>query len=447
MSQATGSGSAPAYWERVTSLNAQTAEERLRQAQEVARIHEAPAVNEHVNNHVHTSFSFSPYSPTAAVWAAREAGLTTVGIVDHDSVSGASEFRRAGEIFGMATTTGFEMRVSMAESRLGPRRYNSPDMEGSAYIVCHGLPHTEIDAADELLRPVRNAREARNRRMVARLNEILSGTGLPELSYDEDVRPLSEAAAGGTVTERHIMFALARAIRRHVGDGDAADAGRALTAFLEKELQLPLEEKQRERLQETDSPHLDYDVLGVLKAQFVPRIFEQPTADECIPVSTAVDAMLRFGAVPSYPYLGDITASPTGDKKPQSFEDSFLDELMPELCRLGFRAVTYMPPRNTREQLHRIQRLSREYGLMEISGVDVNSSRQSFQCPEILDPDFRHLIDSTWALIEHERAQEEGSPGLYDTDGPGGDISRQVPACAAEGRARFGQAENDGRSG
>ena len=33
-----------------------------------------------VNNHIHTIYSFSPYSPTAAVWFARQAGLCTCGL-------------------------------------------------------------------------------------------------------------------------------------------------------------------------------------------------------------------------------------------------------------------------------------------------------------------------------------------------------------------------------
>jgi hypothetical protein len=40
---------------------------------------------------------------------------------------------------------------------------------------------------------------------------------------------------------------------------------------------------------------------------------------------------------------------------------------------------------------------------MEISGVDINNSRQSFNCPEVLKDEYRHLIDTTWALIMHER--------------------------------------------
>jgi hypothetical protein len=62
-----------------------------------------------------------------------------------------------------------------------------------------------------------------------------------------------------------------------------------------------------------------------------------------------------------------------------------------------------MPPRNTRAQLDRISRLCEEYGFMQISGVDINSSRQVFNCPESLAPRFANLITATWALIGHEK--------------------------------------------
>ena len=51
-----------------------------------------PPTGEDVNNHIHTTYSFSPYSPTAAVYFARMAGLATCGLMDHDSIAGAEEF-------------------------------------------------------------------------------------------------------------------------------------------------------------------------------------------------------------------------------------------------------------------------------------------------------------------------------------------------------------------
>jgi hypothetical protein len=56
---------------------------------------------------------------------------------------------------------------------------------------------------------------------------------------------------------------------------------------------------------------------------------------------------------------------------------------------------------------------------MVISGVDINSSRQSFNCPEVLLPPFRHLVDTTWALIVHERLSSvDRSFGLFAPDNP-----------------------------
>ena len=57
------------------------------------------------------------------------------------------------------------------------------------------------------------------------------------------------------------------------------------------------------------------------------------------------------GAISAYAYLGDVGDSVTGDKRAQKFEDDYLDELVPYLKELGFRAITYMPSRNTKAQL------------------------------------------------------------------------------------------------
>jgi len=40
--------------------------------------------------------------------------------------------------------------------------------------------------------------------------------------------------------------------------------------------------------------------------------------------------------------------------------------------------------------------------LNAISGEDINSPFQGFICEKIETPEFKHLIDSAWALIGHE---------------------------------------------
>ena len=71
--------------------------EGLENLKELMKTEPQPETGRDVNNHIHTTYSFSPYSPTAAVWFARAAGLCTCGLMDHDSIAGAEEFLAAAE--------------------------------------------------------------------------------------------------------------------------------------------------------------------------------------------------------------------------------------------------------------------------------------------------------------------------------------------------------------
>jgi hypothetical protein len=383
-----------------------------------------------VNNHVHTFYSFSPYSPTAAAWMARAAGLQAVGSVDHDSISAAGETVSACAILGIGSTTGCELRVNFTGIPVEGRRINNPDSENLAYMVFHGVPARSVEKIDAFLAPIREVRNERNRLQTERMAEHLRAAGGPDVTFAE-VRAASMADEGGSITERHILYAASRALM------DFMQPGQPLRSFVEANLSGPLAGTIRTRLDDPTNAHYVYDLLGALKSSFLPEFFVQPTEAECIPVAEAVAVANEAGAIPAYAYLGDVGESPTGDKKAARFEDSYLDELVPLLKEIGFRAVTYMPPRNTKAQLLRVQELCRTHDLMEISGVDINSSRQVFTCPEILDPDFRHLIDATWALIAHEKLVEYGDDtSLFAaSDRFGATLSERIQAFARMGRA------------
>ena len=385
-------------------LHSSRAPERLQALSKIKDALEAgtmprPEAGEDVNNHIHTIYSFSPYPPAEAVWRSFNAGLRTAGIMDHDTISGAGEFIEAGKTIGLATTIGVECRCDFTSTPLAGRRLNNPDQLSNAYIAIHGIPHTRIEEVSAYFEPLRQARNRRNRRMVQRLNDRLGRDELL-LDFDADVAPLSMVHEGGSITERHILFALSQRLIHRFG------RGRSLLAFLEQQLCLNLTPKVQELLGAANNPHYPYDLLGALKSDLV-RQFYIDAADECPSVQECLTFCERIGAVSAYAYLGDITESVTGDKKAQAFEDSYLDELFEVLTALGFRAVTYMPNRNTPAQLARVQSLCRQHGLFEISGVDINSPRQEFTCPEIRQRQFRHLIESTWALIGHEAAATE----------------------------------------
>lgn len=362
-------------------------------------INKEPVDFEYVNNHIHTTYSFSPYSPTKALWMAFISGLKTAGIMDHDSVGGTLEFIEAGNILKMATTVGMECRVDMSSTKLAGKRINNPDQKSIAYVAFHGIPHTQLHKVSRFIKPYQKERNKRNRVMVESINHLMEEYDI-SIDFDKDVTPVSMIHDGGTVTERHLLFALSEKIINKIQKGEET------VRFLKDKLGIYVSEKLESLLMDEENPHYAYDLLGVLKSDLVEKFYIPATA-ECPSVHDMISLCNETGAISAYAYLGDVGVSITGDKKAQKFEDDYIDLLFTELKRLGFKAVTYMPSRNTKEQLRRVKALCDKYGFFQISGEDINSPRQKFICGALKDPEFKNLTDATWALIGHETAATE----------------------------------------
>lgn len=409
--------------------------------------HELPPLTSESNNHIHTIYSFSPYTPAMACLRGREAGLQVVGSVDHDSIAAAAEMRDAGAILGMGVVTGFECRVFLhsadevasGSAPFADRKLNNPDSVGIAYMTVQGIPAGARGEVEDFLRPIRKARLERTRHMTAGANAVLRDLGAPELDFETDVVGISQFASGGTITERHLLYAMSEALISGFGRGDALVEGL-------QGMGITVPSPLRDQLADPANRFLAHDLLGLLKAEYMERFYIQPTrmADggELPDARTVVDFALRIGAIPCYAYLGDVSASTTGDKKTESFEDSYLDELVAHLAETGFPAITFMPPRNTAEQLARVSALAAKHQMVEVSGVDINQPRQAFSCAELAEPRFAHLGDSTWALVAHEElSAADPTRGLLHADNPmaGMPLAERIAAYGELGRGLVNQ--------
>ena len=375
-------------------LNAAAKEDRLNALKELMNsIKQRPETGKNVNNHIHTTYSFSPYSPTMAAYLAWQSGLATAGIMDHDSVGGIKEFIEAGRIIGIAVTVGFELRTCFKKTPFEGKRINNPDQHTVAYLAMHGIPHDKIEEAEAFLKPYREARNIRNRLMTKKLCDFVQSAGL-KIDFDKDVLPLSMHHEGGSVTERHILYALAEKIT------EKEKPGKDVIAFLKDKFDIAVTGANYDRLCKDDLWYR-YHLLGVLKSHMVEHFYID--ADAELPHYTEFIKLAdSLGAISAYAYLGDVGDSVTGDKKTQRFEDEYLDELITFLKDAGFMAITYMPARNTDSQLKRIMELCRQYEFFEICGEDINSPFQPFICKALEREEYKHLIDSAWRLIEHE---------------------------------------------
>nr|MBO4517924.1 PHP domain-containing protein [Clostridia bacterium] len=292
-------------------------------------------------------------------------------------------------------TCGVEVR---AKFKKGFGKINHPDQADCIYMAAHGIPAQSVKPLNDYLAFYREKRYERDAKMCDLITEKYGKFGIT-LDFKKDVYPLSQAQEGGSITERHLLFALSKKLADRFGRTDA------LLDFLTDDLKLGVSEKIKGYLLDQTNPHFLYDLLGVLKAD---TKFFYIDADEEMPDAYEFVSLVKsYGAIPAYAYLGDVGDSVTGDKKAQKFEDDFLPELMEEIKKAGFLAVAYMPTRNTKAQLDRIMGFCREYGFFQISGEDINSPRQKFACAALGLPEYSHLIDSTWALIGHEAISSE----------------------------------------
>jgi len=86
-------------------------------------------------------------------------------------------------------------------------------------MTVQGIPSSVRSLVREFLEPIHRERNYRNRRMVQRINEILSSLDLQPLDFQIDVIDQSKAAEGGSVTERHLLAAVGRRFVDRYGRG------------------------------------------------------------------------------------------------------------------------------------------------------------------------------------------------------------------------------------
>jgi len=341
-----------------------------------------PKLREYDTNiHIHSFYSFSPYSPTKAAYMAYKSGLKTMGIVDHDTLSGANEFLKACDILNRAGTVGFECRVHFDVFN-GEETINNPAQKNNAYITVHGVPKKYIKKADDFLKLLREKRNLRNIKMTAIINENFKDDNI-SIDFYNDVIPLSKLKEGGSVTERHLLYILGLKIIAKFGKG------KELVDFLYKK-GYELNDMQRVFLLEKDNPYYEYDLLCVLKGKI--KTFYVAATDECVDIKELVSFSNSIGAITAYPFNSTV-----------NYGQENLDKLFIQLKNAGINAVSYSPLKITDEHRKKVQNLCRHYELLEINGNDINSPRNKFDNEELLKEEFANLTDSSWAVIGHDR--------------------------------------------
>lgn len=152
--------------------------------------------------HTHSTASDGLFAPAELVRLAREAGLTRIGLVDHDTTDGLAEAIAAGEQYGVAVVPGIEVNTDL------------PNKQGEVHVLGYYVEY-ENPSFQASLRLIRDARERRGERMV----ELLREQGV-NITWQR-VREIAQGAVG----RPHVARAL-------IEQGYADDVSEAFDKYL-----------------------------------------------------------------------------------------------------------------------------------------------------------------------------------------------------------------------
>ncbi len=348
------------------------------------------------NCHIHTNESFSVFrSPTEAVWQAAREGLAVLGINDHYTVAGHEEFRRACKIAGIEATFSMEAVGMDRAAEATKLLLNDPDNPGRVYLCAKGITRTPPDSsmAAQSLAHMRAALERRHREMTVKVDRLFRERLEADGPSWEDVRALTPR---GNATERHVGWAALVRLRQI-----AAERGVPVTEVIERCCGAAPPEG-------ADDAALQIFLRGKLLKAGAP-CYVRETEDAFVSSEELRDMFLAFGAIPTYPVLGNPVTSGERD----------VGALLDRLEASGFYAIEVIPHRNTRERLAEIVSAARRRWWPVFNGTEHNTPEaRPLLDPFALDPEFEPWFrQSTALLLGHQAAVSRGEPGFVGEDG------------------------------
>jgi predicted metal-dependent phosphoesterase TrpH len=165
-----------------------------------------------IDLHAHTTASDGSCSPRELVALAKQAGVMTLGITDHDTVSGIEEALLAGKETGVEILPGLELSAEYEP--------------GTMHLLGYGIDPTYQPLLDELATRRRD-RDERNPKIV----EALRALGI-----DITVEEIKAVAGGAVIGRPHIGQVLVeKGHADSVSDAFARYLDRGRPAFIQKE--------------------------------------------------------------------------------------------------------------------------------------------------------------------------------------------------------------------
>ncbi|MFC2115668.1 hypothetical protein ACFLTU_04295 [Bacteroidota bacterium] len=358
-----------------------------------------------VNAHLHTPYSFSSFDSIPAIFEqAVNENVRVLGINDFFLSDGFREFHEEGISSGIFPMFNIEIVALMLKEQYDRFRINDPVNPGRCYLSGKGLDYPfHLDEA--LSCQLQNAGyeiQLHVKEIIEKANLILQGLD-PKLSlkYSE----VKRIFAREFVTERHISKAIRSLIFEKYKD-----------PLERKKAIMDLCETGECSADINDYASVENEIRsGLLKSGGKAFVSEEQTA--FLPVSEALQIILKAGGIPSYSVLLD-------DEKGRCTEyEANKQILMNELLSHNIHCIEFIPSRNKPDILKDYARYFRKNDFLVLFGTahstpEIMPLRVCTRDGEYLDEELSGIsFDGASVIAAHQYLKARGESGYVNSEG------------------------------
>jgi predicted metal-dependent phosphoesterase TrpH len=162
----------------------------------------------YVDLHCHSTASDGTLAPADVVRLAKTSGLVGLALTDHDTVAGVAEAAAQAKKLGIEFVSGIEVSCT----------YRHP---GTMHLLGYGVD-VQSAVLKELMRGLIEARDTRNPRIIAKLNELGVAISMNEVEQQADGEVIGRPHIASVLVKKGYVSSIKQAFDKFLGQGAAA---------------------------------------------------------------------------------------------------------------------------------------------------------------------------------------------------------------------------------
>lgn len=176
-----------------------------------------------IDLHTHSRFSDGSESPTTLAREAARIGLRAIALTDHDTTASHDEMARACAEVGVEHVPGIEL--SLLDEAFPKAHPDGTHGARNIHVLAYYPPLETDSAFQRTLHELREDRDQRNHRLIARLHEL----GFAELTFDD---VLARARSVDSIGRPHFAEALFARYPERLGENTPENWNRLFNEYL-----------------------------------------------------------------------------------------------------------------------------------------------------------------------------------------------------------------------